>query len=79
MLLFADDVVLFQVLLERCAVGCEASGMEISSSKSEAMVLSVCPLWFNNDILPTWRISGVGARVDALKNVIDSTLGKFFC
>lgn len=59
LLLFADDVVLFQVLLEKCAVGCEASGMEISSSKSEAMFLSVCPLWFNNDILPTWRISGV--------------------
>ncbi|KAI3354904.1 hypothetical protein L3Q82_004697 [Scortum barcoo] len=45
-LLFADDVVLFassiqdlQHVLERFAAECEAAGMRISTSKSEAMVL----------------------------------------
>ncbi|KAI3368075.1 hypothetical protein L3Q82_026898, partial [Scortum barcoo] len=54
-LLFADDVVLLasssqdlQHVLERFAAECEAAGMRISTSKSEAMVLDrkrvVCPL-----------------------------------
>ncbi|KAI3369242.1 hypothetical protein L3Q82_007785 [Scortum barcoo] len=56
-LLFADDVVLlasfkpartFSSVLERFAAECEAAGMRISTSKSEAMVLDrkrvVCPL-----------------------------------
>uniref|UniRef100_A0AAQ4PNU2 Reverse transcriptase domain-containing protein n=1 Tax=Gasterosteus aculeatus aculeatus TaxID=481459 RepID=A0AAQ4PNU2_GASAC len=50
-LLFADDVVLMassvcdlQLSLERFAVECEAVGMRISTSKSEAMVLSRKPM-----------------------------------
>ncbi|KAI3354050.1 hypothetical protein L3Q82_018608, partial [Scortum barcoo] len=54
-LLFADDVVLLasssqdlQHVLERFAAECEAAGMRISTSKSEAMVLNrkrvACPL-----------------------------------
>ncbi|KAI3351149.1 hypothetical protein L3Q82_005711 [Scortum barcoo] len=54
-LLFADDVVLLasssqdlQHVLERFAAECEAAGMRISTSKSEAMVLDwkrvACPL-----------------------------------
>ncbi|KAI3366608.1 hypothetical protein L3Q82_009297, partial [Scortum barcoo] len=54
-LLFADDVVLMassgqdlQHVLERFAAECEAAGMRISTSKSEAMVLDqkrvACPL-----------------------------------
>ncbi|KAI3364986.1 hypothetical protein L3Q82_000948 [Scortum barcoo] len=60
-LLFADDVVLLasssqdlQRVLERFAAECEAAGMRISTSKSEAMVLDrkrvACPL----------RVSGRG-------------------
>ncbi|KAI3373168.1 hypothetical protein L3Q82_006373 [Scortum barcoo] len=63
-LLFADDVVLMassgqdlqHVLLERFAVECEAAGMRISTSKSEAMVLDrkrvACPLQVGGEVLP---------------------------
>ncbi|KAI3351580.1 hypothetical protein L3Q82_020418 [Scortum barcoo] len=51
-LLFADDVVLLasssqdlQHVLERFAAECEAAGMRISTSKSEAMVLSTGKGW----------------------------------
>ena len=46
-LLFADDMVLFtssvrdlQLFLDRLAAKCEEAGMKISTTKSEAMVLS---------------------------------------
>ncbi|KAI3354606.1 hypothetical protein L3Q82_019110 [Scortum barcoo] len=62
-LLFADDVVLLasssqdlQHVLERFAAECEAAGMRISTSKSEAMVLDrkrvVCPLRVGGEVLP---------------------------
>ncbi|KAI3355686.1 hypothetical protein L3Q82_004279 [Scortum barcoo] len=62
-LLFADDVVLLasssqdlQHVLERFAAECEAAGMRISTSKSEAMVLDrkrvVCPLRVSGEVLP---------------------------
>ncbi|KAI3376987.1 hypothetical protein L3Q82_000034 [Scortum barcoo] len=62
-LLFADDVVLLasssqdlQRVLERFAAECEAAGMRISTSKSEAMVLDrkrvACPLRVGGEILP---------------------------
>ncbi|KAI3353571.1 hypothetical protein L3Q82_020093, partial [Scortum barcoo] len=62
-LLFADDVVLLasssqdlQRVLERFAAECEAAGMRISTSKSEAMVLDrkrvVCPLLVGGEVLP---------------------------
>ncbi|KAI3351539.1 hypothetical protein L3Q82_020383 [Scortum barcoo] len=62
-LLFADDVVLLasssqdlQHVLERFAAECEAAGMRISTSKSEAMVLDrkrvACPLWVGGEVLP---------------------------
>ncbi|KAI3353859.1 hypothetical protein L3Q82_004862 [Scortum barcoo] len=65
-LLFADDVVLLassssdlQLSLGRTirfAAECEAAGMRISTSKSEAMVLSWkrvdCPLWVGEEFLP---------------------------
>ena len=62
-LLFADDVVLLapsnmdlQRALGRFAAECEASGMRISTSKSEAMVLDrkkvVCPLRVGGESLP---------------------------
>ncbi|KAI3359839.1 hypothetical protein L3Q82_014187 [Scortum barcoo] len=62
-LLFADDVVLMassgqdlQHVLERFAAECEAAGMRISTSKSEAMVLDrkrvACPLRVGGDVLP---------------------------
>ncbi|KAI3377437.1 hypothetical protein L3Q82_008415 [Scortum barcoo] len=62
-LLFADDVVLMassgqdlQHVLERFAVECEAAGMRISTSKSEAMVLDrkrvACPLQVGGEVLP---------------------------
>ncbi|KAI3357939.1 hypothetical protein L3Q82_016326 [Scortum barcoo] len=63
-LLFADDVVLMasssqdlQHVLERFAAECEAAGMRISTSKSEAMVLDrkrvACPLrWVGGEVLP---------------------------
>uniref|UniRef100_A0A3B5Q8Y2 Reverse transcriptase domain-containing protein n=1 Tax=Xiphophorus maculatus TaxID=8083 RepID=A0A3B5Q8Y2_XIPMA len=62
-LLFADDVVLLassdrdlQLSLERFAAECEAAGMGISASKSEAMVLSrkrvVCLLRVRGGVLP---------------------------
>uniref|UniRef100_A0A669C209 Reverse transcriptase domain-containing protein n=1 Tax=Oreochromis niloticus TaxID=8128 RepID=A0A669C209_ORENI len=62
-LLFADDVVLMassggglQLALERFAAECEAAGMRISTSKSEAMVLSrkrvECPLRVGDEFLP---------------------------
>ena len=62
-LLFADDVVLFassnndlQLSLGRFAAECEAAGMRISTSKSEAMVLSrnrvECSLRVGEEALP---------------------------
>lgn len=62
-LLFADDVVMLasssqdlQCALGRFAAECEAAGMRISTSKSEAMVLDrkkvVCPLRVGGEILP---------------------------
>ena len=62
-LLFADDVVLLapssqelQLSLEQFAAGCEAAGMTISTSKSEAMVLDrkrvECPLQVGEEVLP---------------------------
>ncbi len=62
-LLFADDVVVLatsdqdlQHALERFAAECEAVGMRISASKSEAMVLSrkrvACPLQVGGVLLP---------------------------
>ncbi|KAI3354938.1 hypothetical protein L3Q82_004554 [Scortum barcoo] len=62
-LLFADDVVLMassgqdlQHVLERFAAECEAAGMRISTSKSEAMVLDrkrvACPLQVGGEVLP---------------------------
>ncbi|KAI3369153.1 hypothetical protein L3Q82_026113 [Scortum barcoo] len=62
-LLFADDVVLLasssqdlQHVLERFAAECEAAGMRISTSKSEAMVLDrkrvACPLRVDGEVLP---------------------------
>ncbi|KAL4005315.1 hypothetical protein ACER0C_005028 [Sarotherodon galilaeus] len=62
-LLFTDDVVLLassgeglQLALERFAAECEAAGMRISTSKSEAMVLSrkrvECPLRVGDEFLP---------------------------
>ncbi|KAI3360639.1 hypothetical protein L3Q82_002504 [Scortum barcoo] len=63
-LLFADDVVLlassqartFSMCWEWFAAECEAAGMRISTSKSEAMVLDrkrvVCPLRVSGEVLP---------------------------
>ncbi|XP_042604086.1 uncharacterized protein LOC122141275 [Cyprinus carpio] len=62
-LLFADDVVMLassgqdiQHALGRFVTECEAAGMRISTSKSEAMVLSrkrvACPLQVGGDLLP---------------------------
>ena len=62
-LLFADNVVLlapssqgFQHVLGRFAAKCEAAGMKISTSKSEAMVLDqkkvACSLRVGGEILP---------------------------
>jgi hypothetical protein len=62
-LLFADDVVLLassdrdlQLSLDRFAAECEAAGMRISTSKSEAMVLNrkrvECTLRVGDEILP---------------------------
>ncbi|KAI3371635.1 hypothetical protein L3Q82_024202 [Scortum barcoo] len=64
-LLFADDVVLLasssqdlQHVLERFAAECEAAGMRISTSKSEAKVMVldrkrvVCPLRVSGEVLP---------------------------
>ncbi len=62
-LLFADDVVVLatsdqdlQHALGRFAAECEAVGMRISASKSEAMVLSrkrvACPLQVGGELLP---------------------------
>ncbi|KAI3355289.1 hypothetical protein L3Q82_018144 [Scortum barcoo] len=62
-LLFADDVVLMassgqdlQHVLERFAAECEAAGMRISTSKSEAMVLDrkrvACPFQVGGEVLP---------------------------
>ncbi|MDF4285589.1 reverse transcriptase domain-containing protein, partial [Vibrio parahaemolyticus] len=61
--LFEDDVVLLaqsnsdlQLSLGRFAAECEAAGMRISTSKSEAMVLSRkrvdCPLQVRGEVLP---------------------------
>ncbi|KAI3371941.1 hypothetical protein L3Q82_006813 [Scortum barcoo] len=58
-----NDVVLLasssqdlQHVLERFAAECEAAGMRISTSKSEAMVLDrkrvACPLWVGGEVLP---------------------------
>ncbi|MDG2555341.1 reverse transcriptase domain-containing protein [Vibrio parahaemolyticus] len=76
-LLFADDVVLLapsnsdlQLSLGRFAAECEAAGMRISTSKSEAMVLSRkrvdCPLQVGGRSFLRWRslsISGSCSRV----------------
>ncbi|KAI3360319.1 hypothetical protein L3Q82_014632 [Scortum barcoo] len=76
-LLFADDVVLMassgqdlQHVLERFAAECEAAGMRISTSKSEAMVLDrkrvACPLQVGGESCLKWRsssISGSCSRV----------------
>ncbi|WP_411913715.1 RNA-directed DNA polymerase [Vibrio sp. Y159] len=62
-LLFADDVVLLasshrdlQHALGRFAAECEAAAMRVSTSKSEAMVLSRkrvdCPLQVRGEVLP---------------------------
>ena len=62
-LLFADDVVLLaplsqdlQHVLGRFAAECEAAGMRISSSKSEAMALDrkkvACSLQVGGELLP---------------------------
>ncbi|TWW81825.1 hypothetical protein D4764_01G0016400 [Takifugu flavidus] len=62
-LLFADDVVLLassardlQLSLDRFPAACEAAGMKISTSKSEAMVLNRKKverlLWVKEEILP---------------------------
>ena len=62
-LLFADDVVLLapssqelQLSLGQFAAACEAAGMTISTSKSEAMVLDrkrvECPLQVGEEVLP---------------------------
>ena len=62
-LLLADDVVLLapsvrdpQLSLDRLAAECQAAGMRICTSKSEAMVLGrkrvVCLLWVGAEILP---------------------------
>ena len=62
-LLFADDVVFLassnidlQLSLGRFTAECEAAGMKISTSKSEAMVLSrkrvECSLWVGEEVLP---------------------------
>ncbi|KAI3371803.1 hypothetical protein L3Q82_024365 [Scortum barcoo] len=63
LLFYADDVVLMassgqdlQHVLERFAAECEAAGMRISTSKSEAMVLDrkrvACPLQVGGEVLP---------------------------
>ncbi|KAI3369274.1 hypothetical protein L3Q82_007526 [Scortum barcoo] len=76
-LLFADDVVLMassgqdlQHVLERFAAECEAAGMRISTSKSEAMVLDrkrvACPLQVGGEVLPQveeFKYLGVCSRV----------------
>ncbi|KAI3372975.1 hypothetical protein L3Q82_023414 [Scortum barcoo] len=66
-LLFADDDVVLlassgqdlQHVLERFAAECEAAGMRISTSKSEAMVLDrkrvACPLRVGGEVLPQWK------------------------
>ncbi|KAK3523148.1 hypothetical protein QTP86_020202 [Hemibagrus guttatus] len=62
-LIFADDVVLLapssldlQHALGRFAAECEAAGMRVSTSKSEAMVLDrkkvACTLQFGGEVLP---------------------------
>ncbi|KAL7836057.1 hypothetical protein SRHO_G00284040 [Serrasalmus rhombeus] len=62
-LLFAEDVVLLgtsgrelQLSLDRFAAECDAAGMRISTSKSEAMVLTrervESPLWVGDELLP---------------------------
>ncbi|KAL4006357.1 guanylate cyclase activator 1 [Sarotherodon galilaeus] len=62
-LLFTDDVVLLaslddglQLAVEPFTAKCEAVGMRISTSKSEAMVLTrkrvECPLWVRDEFLP---------------------------
>ncbi|KAI3353230.1 hypothetical protein L3Q82_019265 [Scortum barcoo] len=54
-LLFADDVQDLQHVLEWFAAECEAAGMRISTSKSEAMVLDrkrvACPLRVGGEVL----------------------------
>ncbi len=67
-LLFADNVVLLaslscdlQQALGQFAVECDAFGMRVSTSKSEAMFLCLkmldCPLWFGDELLPQARHS----------------------
>ena len=69
-LLFADDVVLLaflnsdlQLALGRFAAECEAAGMTISTSKSEAMVLSreqwIANYGWRESHFPKWRSSSV--------------------
>ncbi|KAJ0063551.1 hypothetical protein NL108_003867 [Boleophthalmus pectinirostris] len=82
-LLFADDVVLLassnqdlQCALGRFAAECEAAGMKISSSKSEAMVLDrkkvACPLRVGGESLPQvekFKYLGSCSRVREGRNV----------
>ena len=77
-LLFADDVVLLassnsdlQLLLGQFAAECEAAGMRISTSKSEAMVLSRkrvdCLLRVGEEVLPQveeFKYLGVLSRME---------------
>ncbi|KAI3370581.1 hypothetical protein L3Q82_007150 [Scortum barcoo] len=91
-LLFADDVVLMassgqdlQHVLERFAAECEAAGMRISTSKSEAMVLDrkrvACPLQVGGEVLPQVKefkyqvISGSCSRVRERWSEIDRRIG----
>ncbi|KAI3371769.1 hypothetical protein L3Q82_024322 [Scortum barcoo] len=90
-LLFADDVVLLasssqdlQHVLERFAAECEAAGMRISTSKSEAMVLAAGKgwralfRWVERSCL-RWRsssISGSCSRVrQTMEREIDRRIG----
>lgn len=53
--LLASSNIDFKLALVQFAAKCEASGLKISSSKFEAMVLSrvrdECPLWFGKESL----------------------------
>ncbi|KAK7921963.1 hypothetical protein WMY93_008865 [Mugilogobius chulae] len=88
-LLFADDVVLMapsnqdlQHALGRFAAECEAAGMKISSSKSEAMVLDrkkvPCPLQVGGESLPQveeFKYLGVLFTSEGRMEQIDRRIG----
>ncbi|KAI3362779.1 hypothetical protein L3Q82_001831 [Scortum barcoo] len=88
-LLFADDVVLMassgqdlQHVLERFAAECEAAGMRISTSKSEAMVLDrkrvACPLQVGGEVLPQveeFKYLGVLFTSEERSREIDRRIG----